>query len=238
MSKKLILASLIASSLMISCSDESTEISSAENSALQKGTSNKISSNEYVSFPVTLNIGEASENNIGVNSTIEVNPNYPYYSDYNVYASDGYYSTPTPNCLNDGKPCINLSHFLAMKGAYLKPYVNPGASRTAIFYGEMGEYDFAQYPRPNVPGVYSDREASFVVQENGSSSPLFNYSTYMTNDAANAILHHFKDRIKDIQKNDNEEGEPKIFAVHFRYNSWFGMSTERQVKMRVRYYYN
>lgn len=236
MIKKLIFASLIATTFIISCSDDNTEITSTENSTIQEGTSNRVSSTNSVSFPVTLSTVTSSDS-ISVSSSIAVNPSYTYYSNYNVYAGDGYYSTPTSNCLGDGKSCINLSHFLGMYGAYTSYDFNPATvARFPLFYGENEYYQFQTYPRPQGTSTYS-LEQNYYIDEYGSSSPLFNYSSYMTNDAANSVLHQFKDMVATLP-NDSQGRTPKIFAAHFKYDSWLSIPAHRQAKMSVRYYYH
>lgn len=239
MTKKLIFASLIASCFIISCSDENTEISSIENSVSKQGTSNKTSPNTSISYPVFLRTGELSSSNPDVSSNIVVNPNYDYYSDYNVYAGDDYYADPTPNCLGDGKPCINLSHFLGMKGASIAPDYLPVGNqvKVAISYGEAEYNDLYLPKQPKVTGPYTTGQTSFTISEYGYYSPIFANSTYMTNDAANSVLHQFKDMVATIP-NDDLGRAPKIYAVNFRYRAWYGNPPGRQAIMSIKYYYN
>lgn len=239
MTKKHFFVSFIASCFIISCSDSNNEILEID----YKSTDNNISgrllpSQPSITYPVVLSVTQASGVENFTNETITINPNYTYYDDYHVYAGDSYYSEPTPNCLGDGKPCINLSHFLAMNGAYIQPNASSSvgnSGKMVFYYGENNYYNFAQHPMPKGATGYST-EQSFTINEYGSSSPLFGYSTYMTNDAANAVLHQFKDMVAEIP--NNYQGKtPKIFAAHFQYQSWLSIPPHRQAKMTVKYYY-
>jgi hypothetical protein len=232
MIKKRISAYLLVTALVISCTSDNNEIIPAENTSSKSELYGRISNSPENGFPVFLGIGSSPE----IENIITVNPFYQYYGDFNVYAGDSNYSVSTPNCLGDGKPCINLSRFLGMYGAYTaSPDYNPlTAARFPIFYAYMGMNDFKQYPKP--AGINYTLETSFQITERGSFSPLFANSSYMTNDAANSVLHQFKNLIGTIP-NDSQGRQPKVFAAHFQYNSWFGDPPYREAKMSVRYYY-
>lgn len=238
MKKKLFFASLFASYFIISCSDNNNEILEIENKMADSKISNRLPSQPSITYPVILSVVDASGTESVSNGAIGVNPNYTYYSDYNIYAGDGYYSSPTLDCLSDGKTCINLSHFLAMNGAYIQPNPIPpvgNAGKMAFYFGENDYYNFSHHPTPTAAAGYSS-EQSYTINEYGNGSPLFNYSSFMTNDAANSVLHQFKDMVAALP--NNYQGKtPKIFAAHFQYNSWLSIPAHRQAKMSVRYYY-
>jgi len=239
MTKKCFLVSLIASYFLVSCSDDNYETSVVVGKSPTSATSNRTTSQDSnTTYPVVVYVGEPSESNLGESANISVNSTYGYFDDYNVYSGDSNYSTATPDCLGDGKPCINLSHFLGSSGAYIKPNPDPLTSqgKLALYFGENEESSFRGHPTPKGVSYYSVELRSFYINENGSSSPLFNYSGYMTNDAANSVLHQFKSMVSTIP-NDQQGKPPKIFAAHFAYNSWFTTPVTRQAKMSVRYYY-
>lgn len=185
------------------------------------------------SFMLKLNL-EPDNKCYGGSTYINVDPLQPFYDDFNIYCYDGY--TGACSAIGNGKPCIDLSHFLGRKGAYI------GSNGTSIgkgstFYGDGQQIAFLNY-YPTGYGTLYTKSFSIGAESNSYFWTGGIYGT-MPNEAANTVLQFFKSQIDTlpVTYSGTTQIHPKIAAVHFIVTAYLCDPPYREVQMTVKYYY-
>ena len=184
-------------------------------------------------FSVSLNADPLNKCSGGF-TPINLDTQYIYFDEYNVFCYDGY--SGDCSLIGNGKPCIDLSHFVGTKADYIGG--NPiNFKRILKFYGSNGENLFNSY---NPSGYGTINEASFTIgAESNSYFFVGGIAGSMPNDAANTVLHSFKNQIKNLPSyySGSVELRPTILAAHFRVEAYLCDLPYREVKMRIKYIY-
>ncbi|MFC4163232.1 hypothetical protein ACFOWU_06190 [Epilithonimonas zeae] len=183
-------------SSLFSDSNFSSSKSGVEQSSILFGTINP-STGEFISIyndPSNLNL-----------------ISFPYIDSYNVAFYDNSYLLN--NCLQNGKECIDLSHFIGKN-------IIPIESRAIpTFYGEFNSgFD-------NIYGSVNYR----IFEENGYQNLLVT-NTWMTNDAANTVLNTFRAEVQ----NNYQLKHIKAFRIHTK--EYFGPSRRVIVEIKTNPY--
>jgi hypothetical protein len=213
----------------------------SEYSAKNSENTGKIfkSVNSSSSFAMMLNADPLDRCGSGY-TPIDIDRTLPYYDDYNVYCYDGYVGEGgVCESIGNNKPCIDLSHFLATKGAYIHRDVsNTGIVRSVpIFYGYNQEMAFNSYIPSGSGTLYSQ---SFAI--GGDSNSYFftgGIGGTMPTEAANTVLHFFRNQVATlpVSYSGSVPVNAKIVAVHFSVVSYLCIPALREVKMSVKYRY-
>lgn len=202
-----ILFSALVFVLMVSCSEDINESFEIKNSE-QSSKSNRIGNTQSLNRFGTIDSG-TGEFIIINNDTSTLDPvSFPYVDSYNVAYYDNSYLLY--NCPNNGRQCIDLSHFI---GKYIIPI---SSRQISTFYGE-GNIGF-----DNIYGTIQSR----IFEENGSQNLLVTNS-WMTNDAANTVLNLFRAEIK----NNFQLKQIKAFRIHTK--EYFGPSRRVVVEIKT-----
>lgn len=208
--KKLLL--LASSMLLFSCAtneelqnEETPSLSEAKIKAFEKG-SKESRSGDTVAFKC----GSTSYVN-----PINVNPNYPYISNYEVLYKEG-----TPMW---GRNQIYLDHFVAQAMFPTGPFGGP-----TIYYGYNAYNDFLSDTAP-----YNDyQEFSYGQDEDNALfyGDIFPYNQGMTNDAANTVYHYFKTYTDPYIASGKT-----VVAVHIATESYLCIPAAKGIRIRLRY---
>ncbi len=132
---------------------------------------------------------------------------FPYIDNKNVAFYDN--SFLLTNCLQNGKECVDLAHFI---GRYV---LAVNHLRIPVFYGEFSDFD----------NISASEIMERKVIENGSQNILVTH-TWMSNNAANTVLDKFR---ADI----HNSGINVVKAINIYTKEYFGPS--RQVIVKVKY---
>lgn len=211
--KKLLL--LVSSMLLFSCAtndelqnEETSTLSEAKIQAFKKG-----SEEGSPADPITFKCGSSSYIN-----PINVNPNYPYISNYEVL-----YKEATPMW---GRNQIYLDHFVAQ--ALFPASTGPFFGGPTIYYGYNAYNDFL-----NDPAYYNDYQEFSYGQDADNASfygDIFPYNQGMTNDAANTVYHNFKTYIDQY----TSQGKT-VVAAHIFTESYLCIPAAKGIRIRLRY---
>jgi len=209
--KKLLL--LASSMLLFSCAtneelqnEETSTLSEAKIQAFKKG-----SEEGSTGDPITFKCGSPSYIN-----PINVNPNYPYISNYEVIYKEG---TPLY-----GRDQIYLDHFVAQA---LFP-TGPLVGGPTIYYGSNAYSDFL-----NDPSNFNDYQEFAYGQDADNAlfyGDIFPYNGIMTDDAANTVYHYFKTYIDQY----TSQGKT-VVAAHIFTESYLCIPAAKGIKIRLRF---
>lgn len=232
MVKKLLSCGLISLFVLNSC-DRNENALNIDKETQQK-ISNKAGKNVQA-FMVKVNADPMNKCN-GYEESVSLNSNYSYYDDYVILPYD--YESSSYGFYN-GKPITTLSKFLAEKGAHDIANANKNdnsGQKLAVF---IGSGEFSAFLIYNPTSFGSLQEESFTI-----SSETYGYfftgapGGYMPNDAANTVLHEFKQRIAQLPSGGiNGTLRPKIRAVYYQSESYLCIPPSREIKMSIKYSY-
>ncbi len=210
--KKLLL--IATSILLFSCTtneelqnEKASTLSEAKIQAFKKG-SEEGSSGE----PIAFKCGSTSYIN-----PINVNPNYPYISNYEVLYKEG-----TPMW---GRNQIYLDHFVAQ--ALFASITGPFLGGPTIYYGYNAYNDYLSDPTP----YDYNPEYSYGQDADNASfyGDIFPYNAPMTNDAANTVYHYFKTYIDQWTSQGKH-----VVAVHIFTESYLCIPAAKGIRIRLK----
>lgn len=202
------------------------------NDVASRNQVNKMNSGKAASnFNVALNADPLNKCSGGY-TAINLNPIYPYNDTFNIYCYDGYTGGGNCSTLGNGKPCIDLSHFL---GVTIFNDSQSGFVNVGRYYGSSQEYLFDTYNPSGYGQLYT---ASFTISTE-SNSYFFEggIGGTMPNDAANTVSHRFMDEINNLPSLLPKNARPIVIASHFRVEAYLCDPPMREVKMSIKYYY-
>lgn len=208
---------LIASSvLLFSCTTgEELETSANTQSNSKEITLQKAKSG--ASLLVGENITLKCNGSSNFQNPINVNPNYPYISSYEVLYRD---LAPLY-----GRNQLRLSEFVAK---HIWGYGGPFTSLTEIYIGYNAMNDFN-----NSSANYSYIQ-DYTIGQDGDNAQIYgdmfgSNSVPMTNDAANTVYHGFKAKIDQLTSQGKQ-----ITAVHLYTDGLLCIPSVRFIKMTVK----
>lgn len=219
---KKILFTLFSVLILSSC--QSNEIEDSQNPPANvslKENSSKITKATFFAGAVNKNVqcGGSSFTN-----PININPNYPYISDNVVAFWD---NSPLLQAPDIDRSHIDLSHFVINNlldwGSAASPNPIP------IYYGYSSETNFSMY-QPNLQTI------SFTIGQDGDNAAIYGDITnsgpngYMTNDAANTVLHGFKSMLAS-----SNLGMMNIKAIHIKTDGLLCIPSVNFIKLTIKY---
>lgn len=151
-----------------------------------------------------------------------LDPSQQLITSYNVSFWDG---SDSGNCLDNGRTCIDLSHFV---GANLPRPVgrelSPNLPSNKLYYGSSRESDFDSYV------ISGQAIATYTIGETNNDGTVFGGNPYISDENTNKVLQAFKDKVIALQSQGY-----KIRAYHVKTDALLCIPPYKFVRLKIKY---
>ncbi len=191
-----------------------------------------IDENNQVTSSLANKISVSSESNLAIvdgdlvcgssGTGVILDPSQQLITSYNVSFWDG---SGYGNCLNNGRECVDLSHFVG------KNLPRPTGRETAahlpsnkLYYGSSRESDFENSL------TNGQMIVTYTIGETNNDGTVFGGNPYISDENTNRVLQAFKNKVSYLQSQGYQ-----VKAYHIKTDALLCDPPYRFVRLRIKY---